>query len=201
MYVKLNSLGNWRGIAAGRRVKEVFLLKKEDILAVMDPAEFKNHFASAEQLSDAQLPLEGYTIPVGGLGVKTDAEVIKLDFANSRCTFDEPQQESDHGLIYVPVIATEIPRNHPLLAQWAMDNRYKQYIALWRDGNEMAYVSGSTKQGLTVSTQRVVDDGNKVVLAITGQCERPSWHLEGLDLEQHFAEADFSFEFSMDFNI
>ena len=83
---------------------------------------------------------------------------------------------------------------------WLKENINRTYVMLWRDGNRACFLTGNAEHGLNFSFVKSTDAENKHTGKFYGQSPYPTIALAGV-LEDALNRAEFSNEFSFDFNI
>jgi hypothetical protein len=185
MYVEIKNLGDWHQTANAGMVKELYLIRMEDVEYI--------------QLPEDNARLNG-EIPLNGLSLKVGAELTKMDFAYNRCTFNEPNDDEDNGVFFMPSFSFEIPKVTTAVSLWLSSNKNRRFLCMWRDGNQCCYLTGSKNTGLKLLYSKDVSNENKYVVSLgTESCE-PTRMLAGLVLSEMFKPVEFSNEFSFDYN-
>ncbi|MDF7817387.1 hypothetical protein P1X15_07270 [Runella sp. MFBS21] len=185
--VTVNEIGGFEQATNAGYVRTLYLLDIAHLEGIIDPLTFPNH------LNSLTIPSNGLIIPVG-------CNVDKLGFQPKSCLFTETTGRDANGIYYDANFVLEFPRDRVEVLSWVQATRYREYAAIWEDYNGTAYLTGCHEMGLEVQSSRSVASRNAVTLSITGRFGFPSYYLETINLTDLFAVADFSFEFSFDFN-
>ncbi|WP_428657656.1 hypothetical protein [Runella sp.] len=168
-------------------VRRLYLLDSATLDGLLDPIRFPN-------------AINSLTIPVDGLAVSIGTELTYLDFQPKTCVFNENRNLDSNGYLYEVGFSFDFPRDRFEIVSWAQSTRYKEYVALWEDYTGTAYITGTNEIGLEVNITRSITALNKMAVQVSGKMVTPTYYLESVDLSLFFPAADFSFNFSLDFN-
>lgn len=163
------------GQGNGRNVKELYVLEVVRI-------EFLN------RKDNVLLP--------GGLVLAADAELLGVDFANNTCVFTEGQEDTANGMLYRPQLSFEVPGTGAFATDYFYRVRYKKLAALFRDANGVWWLA----LPLWVNMGRAVGSKIFVPFLLSGPSAHPVLRLGDTSLDDILANAEFSGDFSVDFN-
>lgn len=182
MYVQIKNLGDWHGLVNVGMVKELYLIRHDDVEFIINNGDCER-------------------VPLNGISLKVDSPITKMDFAANRCTFSEPTDDTDHGLMYMPAIVFELPRLNFEVKAWLGKNKTRRFLAIWRDGNANWYLTGSKDYALKLKYDKVVEAENKFMVNLSAESKECTFQLAaGFVLEESFSNVEFSSEFSFDYN-
>ncbi len=173
-------------------VRSVHLIKKSDVISVLDPVRFK-------------LPGGNRThIPFGGIRIRTGTMITRMMFPPQSCSFSQPYARSDSGLTSSPSINFPMPASRDDVLEWYLENSETQFVCLMEDNNSKAYIIGNEERGLRPAMSQSIGSVNDFSISLSGTFNLPLFVLrpigEGVNLSVLFPDTDFSIDFSLDFN-
>lgn len=178
-------IGDMTGPNAGY-IKELILIKKCDLEMVENPILYPND--------------QGYQFITGSMRLKTNEPLKKIIFAWRKCAFSETQEKTPNGYIYNNSILWEWPKHNPVVQKFLLENEHHEFVAFFRDGNELFHIAGNCDVGLELMYTRSITDINNVSVSLTGLLPFPSLFSAETDLSSLFQAVEFSTEFSTEFN-
>ena len=167
-------------------VRRLRLLRKQDVLGVIDPVRYRG--------------LGGvYEIPVSGLMAALDATVYLPQVLPRSVRFAEAVLDSEQGHAYELSLTMEIPNPDATLLAWLLAHGRTEWLVVWEDYNDTAWLSGTEETGLRLLWSRNVAGQNGMVLTWSGRLPLPSFLVVGFEPEVLFPDSAFDYSFSYDF--
>ncbi|TDB66835.1 hypothetical protein [Arundinibacter roseus] len=168
-------------------VRRIRLLRKQDVVSVMDPVRFPGYG-----------PM--YEIPFSGLIVKEGAQGFTFSLPPKTIRFSESAFENEQGLAFDTSFSFEIPKPSASLLQWLITHQQEDWVVLWEDYNDVAWISGNEEFGLRLQRSRTASGQNILLVAIQGSFSFPSFKITGFELQELFPQGQFSYHFGLHFN-
>lgn len=141
-------------------------------------------------------------LPVGGLVPNADAVLIDMYFTAGEANYSEIIGQSIHGPSTKHQLTLPIPKDSPDYATVMRMLSKGRFIALAMDGNEVVRLIGLPEQPLKLKQASMTTAGrNAWVAELITETLRPAYYLTGwTEAEIYGNPADYSFDFSLDFN-
>lgn len=168
-------------------VRELWLLRAGDVLAVLDPA---------------TLPLTGQpmTVHQGGVLVEVGAHVTHLVPPPRTAMFEEATVTDRAGIAYVPALELTLPKPDERLRDYLFRNQATRWVVFWRDYNDQGWIAGEADNGLRLTITSSQGSANGLRLSLTGRQMHPAWRLASTELTALFPAAEFDHSFDLSFD-
>lgn len=180
----IENIGVWAQETNVRMVKELLLVRQQDIEVMADGADFSD-----------------YEMPYGSITLAVDAVLKRFDFAQDTCQMSESREQSPNGAFFNVNITFDVPKNRTDILKWLHTNRFARFVVLLRDGNGESYIAGDRQTALQLSASRAVGAKNIYQFSLSGALRKPVYHFEGLDEVKLTDGPEFGTDFGMDFNV
>ena len=185
MITELSIGGNDQASNAGY-VRRLRLLRRADVMLVMDPARY---------------PTSGtWQVPVAGVLVRDGAKAYVPQVLPRTVRFSETPGESAQGMAYDMGLALELPNPDAATLAWLMANERQEWVIIWEDYNDQAWISGNEETGLRLQRSRSAAGQNILLLSLSATLPLPSFQLPAYELAQLLPVGGFSFGFSLGYS-
>lgn len=146
-------------------VRRLRLFRRADVGLVMDPVRY---------------PLGGaWAVPLGGLLVAEGAVAFVPVTLPRTVRFSESPGESGQGMAYDASLMLEIPKPDATMLAWLHANDRQEWVAVWEDYNDRAWITGNEEAGLRLNRSRMVAGQNVLMLSLSRTLPLPSFPLDG----------------------
>jgi hypothetical protein len=177
------SIGGTEQAGNAGYVRRLRLLRRSDVLLVMDPI---RHPTSGS-----------WQIPVSGLLVRESAPAYVPQVLPRTVVFYEVPSESAQGMAYDMGLKFELPNPDPATLAWLIAHEREEWVAVWEDYNDQAWVSGNEEAGLRMLRNRSAAGQNILMLTLNATLPLPSFRLPSYELTELFPAGGFSYGFSL----
>lgn len=171
------------------RVLEVYLIRKEQVLAVADPERYCHPGG------------ESFQVPVGGVVTTTDAAVYQLIMPPGACSFEENRGQSDGGPVWAVSLSWQVPGVRKDVFSLFASRPEQQWVVLFKDANQVCRIAGNEEYGLRASMGHAIGMENAQAYTLSGNFNLPAFYLPTLNLEALFPSGQFSIDFNLNFNV
>lgn len=179
-------LGSSAPLLNAGHVRRLRLLRKQDVLGVIDPVRHVGLGGS-------------YEIPAAGLMAALDATVYLPQVQPRTIRFSETPTDSEQGLAYEQSLSMDVPNPSPELLAWLLTHNRTEWLLVWEDYNDTAWLSGTEENGLRMLWSRSVASQNALVITWTGRLPLPSFVVAGFEPAELFPDSAFDYSFNFDF--
>jgi hypothetical protein len=186
MATVINEIGDQTQQPNAGWVREIVLIEKTDIISMVDPSLEPNDNVGMVFLKDLQQ-------------FKAEALITRIMHVWRTNSFNETPIRTANGLIYDTSLAFQVAKNNAEFHKWLLENEHREFIAVFRDGNDIIYIAGNTTVGLELGYNRTITDNNLYGVALAGQITTPAWHTDAESTAQMFEFTEFSNEFNLEF--
>lgn len=190
MTVSENKVGGYSG-SNSPFVLNLYLFRKSDVAVVLDPIRY---------------PLPGgrpFCLPFGGLRLNPGTKVHRFKFPPQTCIFQQTYSRNDSGAIYSPAIEFPMPGGRLDVEEWMFQNREQQFVAIVETPAGNSWIVGNEERGLRPAAVLTTGSVNQHFFSFSATLNSPIFFLTvgtGVNLAELFPPADFSIDFSLDFN-
>ncbi|AWL07965.1 hypothetical protein HME7025_00080 [Aquirufa nivalisilvae] len=166
---------SWSGLTNGKQVKDLFIFNRKYLESI-----------------DAN----GSSIRPGGLRMAHDTIIYNLKQLFSTCIYSENVDKPSSGAFSMHSFNIDVPAvNSQMLTFLRKQNL--EYCAIFRDGNEVLWFCDAS---LEITIKKTVADKNSNQIILSGPATSPAYMMDDVSLEDIMISAEFSNEFSTDFN-
>ena len=177
------SIGGNEQLANAGFVRRLRLLRRADVLLVMDPERY---------------PTPGpWRVPVGGLLIREGALAYVPQTLPRTVQFFETPGDSAQGVAYDMGLSLELPNPDAATLAWLVAHEREDWVVVWEDYNDQAWVSGNENAGLRMQRSRRAAAQNVLLLTLNATLPLPSFQLPAYELAALFPVSGFSFGFSL----
>lgn len=185
MITEVSIGGNDQQANAGY-VRRLRLLRRVDVQLVMDPVRY---------------PTPGpWQVPVSGLLVRESAPAYVPQVLPRTVVFYETPGESAQGMAYDMGLKLELPNPDATTLAWLVAHEREEWVVVWEDYNDQAWVSGNEEAGLRMLRNRSAAGQNILMLTLSATLPLPSFRLPAYELTELFPAGGFSFGFSLGYD-
>lgn len=137
-------------------------------------------------------------MPVGGLVVAEGAVAFVPAVFPRTVSFSEVPGESAQGMAYTATLSLKLPNPNTDTLAWLQAHDQQEWVAVWEDYNDQAWITGNEEVGLRLSRSRAVAGQNGLTLALSRALPLPSFMLRGgYELDGLLPASGFSSGFSL----
>lgn len=166
---------SWNGLSNGKQVKDLYIFDRKYLESIN---------------------ANGSSILPGGLRMAHDAIIYDLKQLYSSCVYSENVDKPSSGAFSMHSFTIDVPAvNSQMLTFLRKQNLV--YCAIFRDGNEVFWFCDAS---LEITIKKVVADKNSNQISLSGPAPRPAYMMDDVSLDDIMINAEFSNEFSTDFN-
>lgn len=180
---EIKAIGNIDGGSNPGYIRELFLIKKEDI------AEIENPFYGV-------ISSTAYVLSPDMLRLTDSAEITKINFVWRSCSWFETSK-TVFPVIYDNAINFELSGNEVAISKWVMDNVGHEFIAIFGNRANDTFIVGNIDVGLGLSYTRINNQKNFIGVSLTGAMVIPTFHTSEIDVDSFFNGYEFSNEFNV----
>lgn len=178
---------DWQGGSNASGLLRLKVVDTFDVLAFFDPKKFR----------DIALNMDGPILPSGAIVLKPGTNFQEIAFPASTATFSETLASDANGEVWNGQINVTVPKDSPTAAYAIQKLTGRRLIAVILDANGYTRLVGSPKTPLSTGLTSITEQ-NTIVLSTTTLGR--SYFLPGYEDAMIFGQADFSVDFSLDFN-
>jgi hypothetical protein len=121
-------IGEWQGLPNIGNVRELLLWPTHEVVEINDSFVY----------------------------VKDNTTGFQLDFGYLSANWQETEVDSDYGKYWACNLSFSVPIVSKANNKWFYDNRNKDFVALWRDGNNNYFRSGTVQNPLKLEYTKVI---------------------------------------------
>lgn len=170
-------------------VRRLRMLLREDVQLVMDPVRYPT--------------VGSWQVPEEGLQVRDGATAYVPQALPRTMRFSETPSESAQGMAYDMGLSLELPNPDAATLAWLMAHERREWVVMWEDYNDQAWISGNEELGLRMQRSRSAAGQNILLLTLSATLLLPSFLLVSYELGQltEVSGGGFSDGFSGGFTI
>lgn len=141
-------------------------------------------------------------LPVGGLIPKPDAVWIDMFFGPGSASYSAIIAQSVHGPSVKHSLTLPIPIDSPVQGTTMKMLSKGRFLAMVQDGNELVRLVGLPSQPLKLKQSTLTTTGRNIwMVELATETLYPAYYLTGWTEDELYGNpADYSFDFSLDFN-
>jgi len=180
---EIREIGNVDGGSNPGYVRELFLIRKEDVLSIENP--FYGVTSSTAYIFSPDM-----------LRLVHSAEITKINFVWRSCICVETS-EPVFPIIYNNTINFELSGNEAEISKWVIDNVGHEFIAMFGNRVQETFIVGNTDVGLELSYSKNQTQKNFIAVLLSGKMVVPTFHTTEIDVDSFFNGYEFSNEFNV----
>lgn len=165
-------------------LRKLWLIEARHVLGVTDPRTVPGN-------------LTGWTLPVGGLQLSEEAQIIALTCRAALATYTQRSVTSPQGIAYAQSISLTLPRDNAAASLFVARMVGRKWVIICEDANGLPKLVGTNDQPLRAETAFGTNP-NSHNLNWSVTTRRPATVFTEFDLLS-ITDAEFSFGFSTDF--
>ncbi|RAJ92229.1 hypothetical protein LX87_05197 [Larkinella arboricola] len=132
-----------------------------------------------------------------------EGDFVDIDVIPKYASYSENLQTNPNGEYYQTQLQLVLPKDRPAVTAWIHRKRGIRWIALFRDRNGFNRLAGTQSHPLRMEVQGGTGTGdgqNARTLTFSANTPFPALYVESLESQDLFANTEFDFAFSFDFN-
>jgi hypothetical protein len=177
---ELIEIGNNKGGANPAHIRELFLIRKNDVLQMQNHLYYAN--IESQEFSPEMIQL------------KASAQIFKLNFVWRTCQWVETIK-SNIPVSFYNSIDFEISRIEAEARKWALDNMQQEFIVIFSNRANQTFIVGSIDVGLELSVISKISPKNGISISLDAELAFPAFEISQMSIQEFFTNYEFSEEF------
>lgn len=179
---EFQEIGNNDGGANPAHIRELFLIRKADIMKMQNPMDLANS--------------GNYEFKPEMLELKPLAEIFKINFVWRSCDWTEAITAKIPNSYYNTIVF-EISGTETQARKWVIDNMKHEFIAMFGNRANQTFIIGNMDVGLELTFTNKVSPKNMMLVSLAGEMIVPTFQTTEFDLDSFFGNYEFSDEFNL----